>query len=1071
MIWTILGIEETKDKRAIGRAYKERLSAVNPEEKPEEFKELRAAYEKALELADKEDKPDEEKTEIELWTDRLSALYFDLQKRLDVNAWKELLSADICQALDTRAQVEEALLVFFEDNFRIPHKVMVFLNEQFGFTEHMDELREKFPPEFLEFVIEARLRYDDNFPYEYFTPGIDGKAADIYEMTYRKVYNTPHEEAKPLRETLENSSEKHPYGQALLCKMRLNDDDLSAVDELESLQKAYPLDDHLAVDLMIGYEKQEKFDLIEELANKVVERNPQHLAAKRFQAISVAARGDYKKAVDIVQHIMGDVTGEQKSYVELDGLRRKWNDAMMEQLREKLKENPDDTGSLYDLLWCLIQNDRSDEAQELGEKLPPEEPDPFGYYNVKSVLASDAGKKEEALEYTKKLLAAVDNLVPDGTTKTEERIGRRTEVIGRISNLLFELGRKEEALEMSEQSTDLYKADLGSVFNLLSLNLQAKNYERSAEIADIILSREPGNSGAFYLKALSNFKMGRDNIAFEAVNDALDQDGSSLPFYLLKLRILVRNHANEGAEELIKFLEDNGITEDITVDYCKAVMFLDSESEDKKKTKEEYDAILELASKLDKTLNDDKEDIETPDWAGHFYYVYSLIAADRQDFDNEYPVEPLIEILDKGLAKEPGYYSCLSYKAWLLKKSGKKEEAMAIYRDLEKIPGHNISVEGNMAGILYDDLRNNAAEALHYYKMLIENDENSPDNYFYAGMCCFRMEQPEEARKFFELEQKYGPDDIDGYFRMAYTMLKLNRLEEAVENGKKTVEMAKTREGDTVRFWNPLILAYRRLGMYGEAIAAINECAEHNSEWDPRQKLFNIYMQAGMFDKAHEHVGKWRRKLEKNKDASGWTTAKTRLLMAEDSLGKLAFHVADFSQFIESGDQRNANELVAAGKGKLKRYMQIGETYYNKKAAQNDVSPYEKSAYAWCLFVGGEVDKARNIAAEALQEEDEELKKATGMSLIHKARRIRLLAIMGFEEEMRKAIEEAYHTPLCETCEYCCCRDIDIYICQSEFILGNYDKALELAAEYLKKWPDEADFREIQYIIKAKGKK
>ena len=104
-------------------------------------------------------------------------------------------------------------------------------------------------------------------------------------------------------------------------------------------------------------------------------------------------------------------------------------------------------------------------------------------------------------------------------------------------------------------------------------------------------------------------------------------------------------------------------------------------------------------------------------------------------------------------------------------------------------------------------------------------------------------------------------------------------------------------------------------------------------------------------------------------------------------------------------------------------------------------------------------------------EEDKELKQATGMSLLHKTRRLRLLAIAGFEKEAREAADDAARTPLCETCEYCSCKDLDLFKCQIEYILGNYEKAAEMIQECRAKWPDEADFIELEYLIKTKGKK
>ena len=51
-IWEILGIEPTKDKKAIKRAYAAQTKVVHPEEKPEEFKRLYEAYQAALRYAE-----------------------------------------------------------------------------------------------------------------------------------------------------------------------------------------------------------------------------------------------------------------------------------------------------------------------------------------------------------------------------------------------------------------------------------------------------------------------------------------------------------------------------------------------------------------------------------------------------------------------------------------------------------------------------------------------------------------------------------------------------------------------------------------------------------------------------------------------------------------------------------------------------------------------------------------------------------------------------------------------------------------------------------------------------------
>jgi len=124
MNWMLLGIEPTEDKKSITAAYRARLAHTNPEDKPEEFKALRAAYEEALRLADQ---PKEEtvrdESPVGLWMERVRGLYDDFPRRIQAENWQELLNDDVCEGLDTRPQAEAALLTFLTQDFYIPQSV------------------------------------------------------------------------------------------------------------------------------------------------------------------------------------------------------------------------------------------------------------------------------------------------------------------------------------------------------------------------------------------------------------------------------------------------------------------------------------------------------------------------------------------------------------------------------------------------------------------------------------------------------------------------------------------------------------------------------------------------------------------------------------------------------------------------------------------------------------------------------------------------------------------------------------------------------------------------------------
>ena len=145
MNWMLLGIEPTKDKKAITAAYRMQLAHTNPEDKPEEFKALRAAYEEALRLAEKgDDAPVRDESPVGLWMERVRALYDDFACRIRSENWAELLLDDVCTGLDTRPLAEEALLTFLTQEFYIPQSVWQTLDKTFSWMERKSELYESY---------------------------------------------------------------------------------------------------------------------------------------------------------------------------------------------------------------------------------------------------------------------------------------------------------------------------------------------------------------------------------------------------------------------------------------------------------------------------------------------------------------------------------------------------------------------------------------------------------------------------------------------------------------------------------------------------------------------------------------------------------------------------------------------------------------------------------------------------------------------------------------------------------------------------------------------------------------
>ena len=127
--WEILGIAPTNDISVIKKAYRAKLADTNPEDKPEEFMELRRSYEEAVELAKRPDEDaesaDEDGQKEEYfqtllppehpafsWFQQARRLYRDFYRRIVPENWSRLAADPVCSRIDTAADARNALLTF-----------------------------------------------------------------------------------------------------------------------------------------------------------------------------------------------------------------------------------------------------------------------------------------------------------------------------------------------------------------------------------------------------------------------------------------------------------------------------------------------------------------------------------------------------------------------------------------------------------------------------------------------------------------------------------------------------------------------------------------------------------------------------------------------------------------------------------------------------------------------------------------------------------------------------------------------------------------------------------------------
>ncbi len=153
LIFHILGIQETSDEAAIKSAYLNLLKTTNPEDDPEGFKRLREAYEGAITYARQPQQEEQkDKSEIDLWIDRVDQIYQDIRLRRQPELWKEVLSDPLCDDLDTSLQTREAMIAYLMDHIYLPQAVWQMLDNTFQLSEDREGLSQQFPENFLNYM-------------------------------------------------------------------------------------------------------------------------------------------------------------------------------------------------------------------------------------------------------------------------------------------------------------------------------------------------------------------------------------------------------------------------------------------------------------------------------------------------------------------------------------------------------------------------------------------------------------------------------------------------------------------------------------------------------------------------------------------------------------------------------------------------------------------------------------------------------------------------------------------------------------------------------------------------------
>lgn len=1051
MNWMLLGIEPTKDKKAITAAYRTQLTHTNPEDKPEEFKALRAAYEEALKLADQiEAVPVRDESPVGLWMEQVRALYDDFARRIQPRNWEELLADDICTALDTRPLAEEALLNFLTQDFYIPQSVWKVLDSVFYWEERKEELYESYSRDFVDYAVINGIRFPGNLPYDLFEPGTNGEDCDEYRRLYYQANQSAAPESAPLLEQMAMLSERHPYGELLAYRLMIvNGQREQGLEGCRKLAESYPQDAKLQLEWAAECMNMAVWSEGEAYTRRALVLRPDSVQAKQMLASCLANQGQYEDAKKLIFQLMDAAGGDQKRIYELRRSIQAWNEELIQKLETQIQDTPDQMALQVKLAWCYLQNDKNTEALRLCQSIDPDYEDQYDYHNLYAKVTYYLGDYAAALPHLQETEKILQTMKPDGTEQTASRLSTLPENLQMQGSCLINMGCSEEAVQKYEQALELAPENPEVLTHMGRLLCSVGDLNRAAEIFEKLTNILPEAYHGFYLLSQTLFDLGRDRDAFEAVNRALSLEGGDLGVYLLKMRILLRNGAWEGVRSILDFLREHGITDEINTVWCEAQLLEQGENN------------KEQALELYRTLAVRVENGEPLEDASKLYFRLLCLEAENLDAGKSEDRAKMLELAEKGLSHNANDFPCLDYKAWLLKRDGKRAEALDIYHRLEAVPRRSMNVEEELAGLYYKDLDHDADKALHYYKMLLEQNEQ-PAYLFYAGTCCKYLGQYEEAERYFKRLQEVNPDGVDGYNGMSYLYDTMKRYGEALEQIDKVIERIQTWEGDQSNYYYHKARILRRLNRPLEAMAVMDEMDEKYGSEDLFQEKFDICCQFGLWEEAAQLLKDWHNSGKKKKRL---TAARIDLELFQGKIEEARSALETASGKLNAADVERLTLLMGELDGDEAVQMPIWE----KKAAGRQDKTHELMNMAQVQWWNGHYDKSREYARQALAQLEELIPCKKKFEALYRSRRCLVLAILGRFDEAAAELKEIRKLPLCETCSYCSCKDADIYEANIEEIRGDWARAFELHCAGAERWPDDMDFVSGMRRMKRKG--
>lgn len=802
--WEILNIEPTEDKDQIKAAYYRALPHYHPEEDPEGFARLRESYERLMREEPKNNESEIDDTPTGRWMEQVEEAYEDFGQRIRPETWATLLKDDVCFALDSAEEASDKLLAYFMDHCYVPHECLAVLEEHFNWEEKKKDLYNKFPTDFVDYIL-ANSKYEDHFRYPLFKSPEPGKDYDKFLASYFRMQNLIEagrmDEAKETYESIEQLGIHHPDYSILQIRFALIQEDFIRAkllcDELMAWQPDEPTTWYSVSRYLMAVDEPEA---AVPLYLKILEVNSEHVGA--LVGMGDAARlldmAEAKKETserlkeegkevpeDLVEYLRAPARDSLETaldYYKKAALILPYDNYihncihsvsvnLAEYFKQDCEEKPEDVDLILRCAHILEETGRYDEGKECLEKVPQQD----RYKEEYLLLMGDVEKGREEWDDAFQWY--------DRAVKLPELSENTSLAYANMGVCRMEQERFQEALDLYEKGLALSPDNLKLMYRKAAALNRLTRYKEALEVCDLALE-EVSLPNIWHYKAEALYFMGEYGPALDACEQAI----AIVPYldtYLIKIKIYY------GAEQYEQVLD--------IIEQMKALEVVDSEvmlfAMRSLRMLDRYEEARAVAAEI---MENDPDNAEV-------YYQMGFLEWDEGNLDQA------MELAEKSFQMTPEMTFKRYFMADIHKRSGRNREAMRIYESMLCQNSEDDFVCCKIAE-LYNSLEE-YAKAEEYYRKALEINPDCEGIHSELAAVHESMDEYELALEEIELQLKLAQSER--YFvQKGVILLNMNREEEAMD----TLEQALRINPRSSVTFNMIGYAHKKNGRLEEAI-------------------------------------------------------------------------------------------------------------------------------------------------------------------------------------------------------------------------------------------------------------